>query len=382
MPFCPRCRAEYRAGLRWCSKCDVGLLETLPAAAPALSPFVEYVLRQARRQAQLCVKAWHGVARASLAGLRAILRKRALAWLVVAAVCLSTLANVGGEVVAYNVTARGREIRAQVRRQPRLTAPHGQGFHWSYLVPVIPLREFNGWIGGLQRLEGALLPVAVYILPSSGQVEYWRAQLRLAPLLTTMALLLAILSACWNAGMLASIRGQLRIESKSLRSTFLQGVAAHWLPLTGLQWILVGFYEGLFLLTTIPATSNLLNGALVHYYWRFAPVLLMLLAVSPAVVVADRAGLRRAIGQSAQFMLSHWRGAIMLLVLLAFLRLLARAPWVLWFSYGPQLHSSDPLALALRLSVDNAFLGLGLGLLSLWFSATLMAWYIAEQHRR
>ncbi|PYS44943.1 MAG: hypothetical protein DMG13_33080 [Acidobacteria bacterium] len=32
--FCPRCRAEYRAGFHRCSDCDIELVEQLPADAP------------------------------------------------------------------------------------------------------------------------------------------------------------------------------------------------------------------------------------------------------------------------------------------------------------------------------------------------------------
>lgn len=36
MPFCPRCRAEYRIGFTRCAECDVSLVERLDQAAPAM----------------------------------------------------------------------------------------------------------------------------------------------------------------------------------------------------------------------------------------------------------------------------------------------------------------------------------------------------------
>src|SRR5437773_2639383 len=43
--FCPKCKAEYRAGFRRCSDCDVELVDHLPAEAPAaVRPNAELVV--------------------------------------------------------------------------------------------------------------------------------------------------------------------------------------------------------------------------------------------------------------------------------------------------------------------------------------------------
>src|SRR5689334_16565117 len=34
MPFCPRCRSEYRPGFSRCADCDVALVDALPAPPP------------------------------------------------------------------------------------------------------------------------------------------------------------------------------------------------------------------------------------------------------------------------------------------------------------------------------------------------------------
>jgi hypothetical protein len=35
MPFCPRCRSEYRPGVRRCADCDAALVEQRPPESPA-----------------------------------------------------------------------------------------------------------------------------------------------------------------------------------------------------------------------------------------------------------------------------------------------------------------------------------------------------------
>ncbi len=44
MPFCPRCRAEYRVGFRACTDCHVPLVDSLPAEPPVGEPIEEVVV--------------------------------------------------------------------------------------------------------------------------------------------------------------------------------------------------------------------------------------------------------------------------------------------------------------------------------------------------
>lgn len=42
MPFCPKCRGEYRPGYTWCVDCDVALVDELPRFEAGEPPVVVY----------------------------------------------------------------------------------------------------------------------------------------------------------------------------------------------------------------------------------------------------------------------------------------------------------------------------------------------------
>jgi hypothetical protein len=385
MPYCPVCRGEYREGYTHCQKCDADLVDELPPPSQHQhsieslpTPIQSFVLSW--------IDAWRTVAAASLRGWQVFRSARTLVWLMVAVVALSTALTLAGNLITYTATDFGRRVVALPEGLPATEDPSTRPsfvFPWRMLRPRLATQQFSGGVSGLS-LQGALYPLWEMMLPSrpayQSVKDILQDQLRILPYAVIASVLELLIIAYWVAAMLAALKRRVISQPEGSETSFFGAGSRYWHRIAVLYaavWVIL-------LLTSLPWFFLFPEGrsSMSFSLQRVVSVVVeLLVAFAPTIILVDNVSAWESVRRNVGFLVGHWREAVLFLLLLSVARWVLMIPAAVVSALGSPLgstHGHTLFELTLGAVPFGYVRNLALGVLSLWFAATAMVWYMGK----
>jgi len=315
MPWCPQCRAEYRAGVTTCAVCGVALVEERPPAerrATALPRALARIVADAA-----------AALRYGLSALRLLRRNPSLLLLPLAFAAFNVVESEAGLYMRYRYTAwgqrlvRDQRVRALEGARPVVWGRLGAGLRWRVDVQrfahPVPAVQLSGTLG---FLVSARAPAG-----SDGQ---WNPRQRvMLPLLAGPAL--AALIALLLAGYYGVAAGAVGAGAASWRR-FGPQMKRDWFRFFLLGLISIALIAGPFYLVAALPTVLFLSAA-SNWWWAWVvPIITFLLALPLYAVAADDISVREAIRRSVIITATGLVTGLMLLAAFALAEAAVLAP--------------------------------------------------------
>jgi len=313
MPWCPQCRAEYRAGVTTCAVCGVALVEERPPAERRATAL-------ARALARIVADAAAAL-RYALSALRLLRRNPSLLLLPLAFAAFNVVETQTGRYLTYRYTAWGRRYMRDLQGS---RVHRAVPISWGRVGPAIRWRE------DVQRFA---LPVPAVALSGTAQFllattrytarqTYLRREVALDLL---VGLALAALSALLLAGYYGVAAGTVGTGTASWGS-FGQDMRRHWFRFFLLEVILIALMGGFsYLVFALPYVPVLISAANRWREW-VAPIIAFSLALPLYAVAVDDVSVKEALRRSVIITATGIATGLVLLAALALLQYAVLAP--------------------------------------------------------
>lgn len=309
MPWCPQCRAEYRAGVTTCAVCAVALVEERPPAERRATALPRALAR---------IVADAGAAlRYGMSALRLLRRNPSLLILPLAFTAFNAVERGAGSYITLRHTAWGRglvrelqEVRQVPAAVPISWGRPGPGLRWredvqSFAHPVPAAQLY----GAAQVLDAATRPAGTHVESSLKRgiaIDF------------VASLAFTALSALLLAGYYGVAAGTVATGTAPW-GRFGPQMRRHWVRFFLVGLVLMAVIGGPFYLVAVRPFAPFLVAASNWWYAWITPIVSFFLALALYAVAADDVSVREAIRRSVIITATGLVTGVMLLAALALL---------------------------------------------------------------